>query len=148
MDNRLDLILEKLKAEGLKITYPRTEIIRLFLETNDHLKPEDLVEMVKDKNISVPTVYRNLDVLKQHRIIKEISLHDARYYELIMYSGNRLHVHLKCRTCDALIEYKDDELMLSMLKDQHYVEQTFGALVDDITVLMNGICPKCREQDA
>ncbi len=80
-------IIKQLRENGYKITPQRHEILNAFLDHSSKppLSTEEVFVKVKEKyeNISLDTVYRNLGVLQNLKIINRVNYHDVKSrYEL------------------------------------------------------------------
>jgi len=133
-----------MKNSGYRFTRAREMVVKLFVDTEDHLKPEEVHRLLRDKEISLPTVYRNIDILKKMGIIKEISIGTERVYELNVFNKKKLHMHFKCNVCEKIKEYSNKEIFKEMIRQRDYLENSFGDDIEDITVVMTGICKECK----
>ncbi|SMP38678.1 Fur family transcriptional regulator [Anoxynatronum buryatiense] len=146
MDKKVAEIIQMIKSEGYRITKTREIIIRLFLETDRHLIPEEVYEQIKGKGISLPTVYRTIDILLKMGIIKELAIHHDRYYELYLFSQKKMHIHFKCNRCGTIREYSDHQVFRDMVEQRDYIEKKYQDVIEDITIMMTGICQRCRKE--
>ena len=143
MDKKVLEIQALLVSKGYKFTRSRKAMTALFVSTSDHLKPEDIHKLTKDQGVSLPTVYRNLDLMVRLGIIKEIEIHHDRFYELDLYSRKKLHMHFHCRVCGQIKEYSNPEIFKSMIEQRDYLESVFEDDIDDISIVMTGTCSDC-----
>src|ERR1700728_4037561 len=74
-----EILHRHLKRVGLKQTAQRDTILRLFLETRDHLSTDELHRLVqkKDAGIGYTTVYRTLKLLSECGLASEVAFHDG-----------------------------------------------------------------------
>ncbi|WZL82979.1 Fur family transcriptional regulator [Vallitaleaceae bacterium 9-2] len=147
MENKISEIEKILQEHNYNLTKPRTKMIELFLKTSEHLCPEEIFNKLKSESISLPTVYRNIAIFKQLRIIKEININNENVYELNMFSEKRLHMHFHCKKCDQIIEYNNREIFNQMIKQQRYIEKQFGDVIENYSVVFDGICHSCYKQE-
>ncbi len=147
MDTKIKEIEKILQEHEYKLTKPRIRMIELFLETSDHLCPEEIYNKIKHESISLPTVYRNILVFKNLGIIKETNINNENVYELNVFSEKRLHMHFHCKRCGQIIEYNNREIFNHMIKQQEYIEAQFGDIVENYSVVFDGICHSCRKQE-
>jgi Fur family transcriptional regulator, ferric uptake regulator len=145
MESKLEIIEKILKDKNINMTKQRKEIINIFLTSDKHLKPEDVYEIVKQKEISLATVYRAIEIFKRIGIIKGITIGKDTYYELKMFSEKCMHIHFKCEECNEIYDYDKVEIALDLIKLRNGVEKDFGVQVNDLMIIMNGLCQKCRE---
>lgn len=146
LKNKIVEIERMLSSAGYRLTMPRKLVVRTFVETQRHLRPEDLYQLLRRQGVSRPSVYRNIDTLKKIGIIKEITINHERYYELSMFSGKKLHLHFQCRVCGKIKEYTDEHLVLDLIKQREYIEKTHEDDIEDTTIIMKGICKTCKEE--
>jgi Fe2+ or Zn2+ uptake regulation protein len=145
MEQKVSEIQALMISKGYKFTRSRKIMTKLFVTTRDHLKPEDVYRLTKDQNISLPTVYRNLDLMLRLGVIKEIAIHHERFYELDLYSRKKLHIHFQCSRCGQIKEYSNPEVFRSMIEQRDYLESFYGDDIDDITIVMTGMCSDCKQ---
>ncbi|MBM7560799.1 Fur family transcriptional regulator [Fusibacter tunisiensis] len=134
-----------LKSRGYKLTESRKKMVELFVKTDVHLKPDDAYQILRKEGVSLPTVYRNIDMLREMGIIKEITLENDRYYELDLFSGKKMHIHFKCHKCGIIKEYDSSEVKRMMLEQRDFLEKTYGDYIEDVSIVMQGICETCRQ---
>lgn len=146
VEEKVDEIKSFLKKKGYKNTVPREVVIRVFAEVQDHLKPEEVHQRVKGEGVSLPTVYRCVDLLKKMDVIKEINIKDGRFYELHMFSRKKLHIHFQCTQCQKIKEYDDRYIFKEILRQKEYIEETYQDIIDDITIVTKGTCKECGEK--
>jgi Fe2+ or Zn2+ uptake regulation protein len=145
---KLNIIKNILKENDLKITRPRIEISKLFLTNDCHLDAEGIYNFVKSKRISLPTVYRTLDVLYKNDIIKKVSIDNIKAYELNLFNEKNYHVHFKCKICKKLFEYDDIELKDNIEFQLSFVESKYHVKADNVSIIMDGLCEECRRKNA
>lgn len=138
-------IEELLKSNGYKLTHPREVIVRLFVQTSEHLRPEDIYNKVRNEDVSIPTVYRSIEIFKKIGIIKEVVINNERYYELSIFSQKKFHIHFQCSVCGKIKEYNDRRIFKDMLKQRDYIEETYKDDIEDVAVVMNGVCSSCKK---
>lgn len=144
--SRLIEIEKILKEKNYKLTFSRREIIKCFLDKENHLRAEDIYNFVKQDGISLPTVYRNIEVLKENNIISEISINGDRFFELKMFSKKRVHFHLKCKECKKIIEFQDTDLVVNLIDIKNEVEKRYNNNIDNIYIVFEGTCNDCGEK--
>ena len=79
------------------------EVLNTVLNSNNHPDAKEIYELVKLKipNVSLGTVYRNLNTLAKEGLIRKIELDDGndRFDKTLC-----LHNHLKCTKCGKVID--------------------------------------------
>ncbi len=97
-----------LKQHGLKKSVQRERILEIFLEIENHLTAEELLEHVKKKypEIGYSTVYRSLNLMVKAGLARVVDIGDgsARFEHAFRHGE---HDHLICERCGKLIEFKD-----------------------------------------
>lgn len=144
-DEIISRIEQLILTKGYKATHSRRVIIRLFVESREHLKPEQIYGLTREQGISLPTIYRSIDILKKLNVIKEIVLHNDRYYELDMYSQKKLHIHFQCNICGQIKEYSDQHIFNELVGQRDYIEKVFDDEIEDIMIVMAGVCKDCKK---
>lgn len=144
MDNKKKRILNLLESKNVKLTIQRKEILSVFMNSNIHLKPEDVYDIVKNKGIGLATVYRTIEILKKNDIIQEITIENTRYYELKMFGEKCMHIHFKCDICGTVFDCDNIKLGLKMIALRDLTENLCDVEVSDMTITMNGICNNCK----
>jgi len=145
-EKKISEIEELLKSKGYKLTHPREVIVRLFVQTSEHLKPEDIYNEVRHEDVSLPTVYRSIEILKNIGVIKEVVINSERYYELSIFSQKKFHIHFQCSICGKIKEYNDKRIFKDMLLQRDYIEETYNDVIEDVTVVMKGVCSSCKKE--
>ena len=117
-----DLILESLKQNPC---HPTAEQIFALVRQKDH-------------NISLATVYRNLNQLADNGIIRKLDYIDnvARFDHTLA-----KHYHFICTSCSHVIDI-DSNIIPSF--SQQITDQTSLA-VESVDIFLKGICPNCQK---
>ena len=119
------------------------EMIYAFLKTRkDHPTADVVYENVRIErpNISLGTVYRNLNLLEETgQIIRIQTGIGGDRFDAV----TRMHPHLICTECGGVSDLdcqidKETELLRQAL-------QTSGAQIQDVQIRAWGICGRCRE---
>lgn len=145
MKDILSLVERVLKKNGYKLTKQRINILEVLYQNNTHISAEELHEKLKHENIGFATIYRNLKILTELGVIKEISLNNMSYYEPKLYGRKSLHIHFKCRKCNNVIDVDDQKLIVEYLKLNRVLEEKSGFIIEDADILFKGICQECMQ---
>ena len=135
-----NLIVNKLKARGLKITPQRRAIIEAFAENAlAHPSASTIYEVARKKRagISLSTIYYTLNEFSKKGIINilEFEKIDNRY------EGNtEVHIHLVCKRCQNIID------IFPRLFNPNDMVKNVDFLVTDTRFEYYGYCAKCRER--
>lgn len=129
--------MDILTEHGLKSTKTRKEILEL-LETNSLLSAEQIYEKLKNSNIKISSIYRNLSTfLEENMIIKSVGLDNISYYQL----NTSHHKHqLKCTNCNKTIII--EECPLHEIEAQ--LEKSTGFKIMSHSFEFSGLCKDCQ----
>lgn len=148
MKNKCDDFYNRLKEHGYKLTTQRKIVLQTMLEhEEEHLTVEEIYHYIKDDHpeIGLATVYRNILILNEMKIVEKVSLDDGlTRYELTNDDEEHRHHHLICDVCGKIIEVKED-LMGNI--ENSFLE-TYGFLVHDHQAKFFGICKECQKKDS
>ena len=108
---KIELLVEALKKEGLRFTEQRKFIWDEITSSNDHREAEDIFLSLRKKNINVSraTVYRTIDVLVKNNLVRKLDIGDApsKYENKI---DSHHHDHMICLETGDIIEFYNEEL--------------------------------------
>lgn len=120
----------------------REEILEVIKNTRIHPTAEQIYEMVSkiDEKISKSTVYRNITILVENKIIEKITM--AVGPDRFDYF-HKPHHHAVCEFCGNVFDFDyvfETEKIANSIQEQTGVETK----VDSITI--HGICEKCKSK--
>ena len=98
-----------------------------------HLTVEQIKELLEKENVSVATIYRNLNILSLEGKIKKIYSDDLVLYETIKDE----HYHFECTKCKKVIDI--DPKFVNIKIDHSIANATRK------TLFLYGICPNCQK---
>ncbi len=108
---KIELLIEALKKEGLRFTEQRKSIWDEITSSDDHREAEDIFLSLRKKNINVSraTVYRTIDVLVKNNLVRKLDIGDApsKYENKI---DSHHHDHMICLETGDIIEFYNEEL--------------------------------------
>ena len=108
---KIKLLIEALKKEGLRFTEQRKSIWDEITSSDDHREAEDIFLSLRKKNINVSraTVYRTIDVLVKNNLVRKLDIGDApsKYENKI---DSHHHDHMICLETGDIIEFYNEEL--------------------------------------
>jgi Fur family ferric uptake transcriptional regulator len=106
-----------MKAEGLRCTQERLNVIREIYRSNTHLDADEIFVRLRKKGVAISraTVYHTLDLLFRFKLVTKIDLgHKHTHYEKSWGVAN--HLHIICLKCGQVSEATSSELALVMEK--------------------------------
>jgi len=130
--------------KGLKNTKQRSEILNLFLASDQHLSVEELYLrlLAKNSKIGYVTVYRTLKLFVEAGIANEISFADGyTRYEHVLETEH--HDHLVCTNCGAVTEFKN----AAIEKLQNEVASKHKFIIKSHKLELYGLCEKCKSKN-
>ena len=129
-----------LKKHNLKVTPQRLDIVKLFKE-NGHLTVDQLFKKLQciHKNISLATIYKNINCFLNADLLLEVSLNNQKiYYELI----KDKHSHLFCKKCLTL-----QDLIIPTNSLQKELSNISKFNIDMVDITFYGLCDKCQKNN-
>lgn len=133
MKKRPDLI-EELKSRGVRLTPQRAIILQAIQNLQGHMTAEDIFNKIQaiTPYISLATVYRTLDLLKELGLIIESHMGTGTAYYALRSHGP--HHHAVCRATKQTIELPSD--FFEPIVDRLRTEYDF--VVDDNHIVIFG----------
>ncbi len=131
-----------LKKNKLKFTIQREVILKTLYDSDEHLTPEALHQLIQKKypdlKAGIATVYRTLSLLEDSNVVTSLSFGaQGKKYEL---GAKEHHDHLICTECGEITEFVDEEIE----KRQHAITDDLGFKMLDHSMQIYGICKKCQ----
>jgi Fe2+ or Zn2+ uptake regulation protein len=135
-----DEALEVLRAEGKRITAQRALILEVIRKSHGHLDADQIYRRArtKDPRISLSTVYRNLNMLKDLGLVSELHLDEEHHHYEIREDTE--HYHLICSGCDRVIEFQSP-LVARLFSE---VQKNHGFHIERAHIDLVGLCRDCR----
>jgi len=132
-----------LQGRGKRITRQRRIIVEMVFSHHDHFDADELIdhlkELIAQRKVSRPTVYRTLSELVEAGMLRKMVLGGRSVYEHEY--GYPSHDHLYCQVCNKLIEFQSREL--EQIRDT--VAQKHDFRVNGHRMFIIGICSGCRQ---
>ena len=132
-----------LRRAGKRITPQRVLILKVIRESGGHLDADEIYRLAKQKapRLSLSTVYRTINVLKEAGVIEELHLgEEHHHYEL---RGEKGHHHLICQDCGKVVEFEcpfSEQLMRDL-------GEKYGFEIAAIHLDLVGHCAECRRKE-
>lgn len=143
---RRDAVRDVLRDHGLRYSRPRGAIVDYFAEADRHVSAEDLYLALKDRgeNLSLSTVYLNLNVLSGAGVLREFQGAEGQK----LYDSNvDPHYHLICKETGAVLDVPAPTIggvpLGRFLKEK--IEEATGWEVDEPQVHLRGRSPSGPE---
>jgi Fe2+ or Zn2+ uptake regulation protein len=143
--DKFSLIRKLIEKNGFKFTKQRKLILEQFFLADRHLSVEEIYQRLKENNIGLATVYRNVKIFNGIGIVKGIVVDGVSYYELKIYSKKPLHIHFQCVKCNDIIDIDERKVALEYLKVNKAIEDMNDLDIYDVNIMLIGLCKRCRE---
>jgi Fur family ferric uptake transcriptional regulator len=143
MGGEIDLFRSFISKKGLRNTPEREEIISEIFSNHDHFDVDNLYLRLRRKGskISKASIYRNIPLIMECGLIKDVWLEDGHmHYEHIY--GHRHHCHMRCLGCGKVIEFI--EKSLDKMKNRLSEENDFQII--DHRFDITGYCSECKKE--
>ena len=137
-NQRLPKLRELLAKHNLRVSHQRLLILDYLIMHPTHPTADKIYKDLKkvDPVISQATVYNTLNLLVEHKLVKELDFNmSSKRYEF----KKTNHGHFICESC-GLIEDLD-------VDDLEYPEELSDYEIDNVEVIYRGICPVCLHKD-
>jgi Fur family peroxide stress response transcriptional regulator len=127
------------EAEVNRNTRQKEVIIKILKGTNCHPDADWIYRQVRKEipHISLGTVYRNLKMLNQSGLIREVGVRGETNH----FDGNtEPHYHFRCRECGRIFDL-DAEIDKALEKR---VADRTGFKITEHHLEFGGLCPDCQ----
>ena len=131
-----------LKKNGEKFTIQREIILETLYNSDEHLTPEALHQLIQKEHpelkTGIATIYRTLSRLEESDIVTSLSFGaQGKKYEL---GAKDHHDHMICTECGNITEFVDDEIE----KRQELIAKKFDFKISDHSMQIYGLCKNCQ----
>ena len=137
----MDNLAEKLRSHRLKVTPQRLAILTVLTQTTKHPDAENIYQTLRETHpsISLATVYKTLDTLKNAGLILELNAgEDSFRYD----ANTQPHVHLVCAKCRQVFDATETEsASFRTFLDDFSSKMAFET--DYALLLLFGQCTQC-----
>jgi Fur family ferric uptake transcriptional regulator len=131
-----------LRQRGYKLTPQRRAVLKIIMESRNHLTPEAIYQRVKEEypGIGLTTIYRTLNILSDSGFICEVhTAGSCRSY--LVRRPLEHHHHLICSECNKVVEFTDCDLS----DIERKLSQGTGFKIEEHLLEFVGICPDCQK---
>ncbi len=140
---RFEVIIQKLRDNGHKITPQRMAIVEILAKSEGHPSVENIHDRIKKDfpTMSLATVYRNILLIKSLGEVLELGFPDGSN----RYDGNKPipHPHVICVKCKKIVDA--DLESLDEMKKEVALETNFKILNHRLDFF--GICGNCMGKE-
>lgn len=131
-----------LRAGGKRVTSQRALLLRIMQGSGGHLDADEIYRQARehDPRISLSTVYRTLNLLKELDLVEELHFDEEHHhYEM---AAEKAHYHLVCMGCGRVVEFQSplvNELWAEL-------EREHGVALERLQIDALGRCQKCQRR--
>lgn len=122
------------------MTKQQKAVYDIVTQSQEHLTADQVYLLSKQRvaNISIGTVYRNLNQLAKDRKVRRVCIPNSPdYYDCNIFA----HDHLICEHCGAIKDFKIPEL-------KRFIECQINMPVLSFDLNVRYICPECQAKEA
>jgi Fe2+ or Zn2+ uptake regulation protein len=125
-----------LEQSNLKMTPQRLAILK-EIDKRGHASIEEIYEDIKEmfESISLATIYKNINSMKEKNIISEICLHQKPKYEIT----KEPHAHFVCKKCGYVEDVPFSDIINSEIEKRYPDSQK--------ELYIYGVCKRCKNGD-
>lgn len=100
---------------------------------------DEIYEVVKKKltRISKATVYKNLKLLTEQDLIREVDLKGVSRFEY----NTKSHHHMICKKCSKIIDFESEKLIKY---SYNIIKNVKDFKIDNTSTNFYGYCNKCK----
>jgi Fur family transcriptional regulator, ferric uptake regulator len=135
----------ELGARRIRLTRQRRVVLQVMEGAPQHLDAGEILALAQkiDADITRVTVYRTLELLKNHGLIDELDLLHLRGHRHFYEShGPRDHIHVACIRCGKVREFESE--MYEDLKKQ--IARDCDLEITITRTEVGGLCGDCRKR--
>jgi Fur family ferric uptake transcriptional regulator len=135
---RFEECVRLVKGAGLRLTDPRSEVLKALSKTEKPLSTDELFDLVVSKSVDKVTVYRNLLTLEDTGVLRRQDFGDGiRRYEIA--NASHHHHYVVCRGCGVAEPFDDCSFIESTKK--HLEKKGFRDVQHTLGV--TALCKAC-----
>ncbi len=130
-----------LRGEGKRVTAQRSLVLEILESSDSHLDADEIYLRAKqrDPRVSLSTVYRTLNVLKEMGLVESRYFARGHQREVFETSATPEHFHFTCVGCGKIIEFETPyvERLRQQLRAELGIEFSHSCLC------FEGYCADC-----
>ena len=134
--------VEYIRTRGMRVTPERMALLEEVYRQHGHIDAEEILDGLRASGakVSRATVYRNLDLLVECRLVQRQRLGRNRFLYEHVHAGQQ-HDHLACRRCGRVVEFVSPSIQ-AMLNE---ICRAHGFSREDRQLQIFGLCEGCVE---
>lgn len=126
---------------GKRYSKQRELIYQAVCNSDEHPTADMVYQWLKpaNPNLSLGTVYRNLNLLAEEGILVRMPFPVERYD-----ANTQPHTHFRCKQCGGVFDFPMDE---KSSLDQTVHDTVSGFQIEGYELIFSGLCPDCCENE-
>lgn len=141
----MEVLIQNLKDNNLKVTPQRLIIYKYLANNFIHPSAETIYNGIRKDNptISLATVYKTLNSLKDANLIQEINVgEDSFRYDVQIVP----HSHIICTECHEIVDYfPNEEFKNISASSKDIIEKESGFKINYQQMYFYGTCSNCKK---
>lgn len=134
---KAEVVIDLLKAKGLRVTPQRYAVYAYLLDRGDHPTVEQIMaHLNQDFPVSSQaTIYATLQTLRQVGLVREVLLEEG----VCRYDANmKPHHHFRCRLCGKI-----EDIPFDAFPKLDFARLRPGLQAERYEIIVEGVCDRC-----
>ncbi|WP_082360908.1 peroxide-responsive transcriptional repressor PerR [Bacillus sp. FJAT-28004] len=143
MGASVNLALEQLKMNGVRMTPQRHAILSYLMDSMSHPTADEIYKALSPiyPSMSVATIYNNLRLFVEAGLVRELTYgDDSSRFD----SDLSDHYHAICKTCGSIVDFNYPPL----LEVERTASRVTGFVVEGHRMEIYGVCSSCNTKSA
>ncbi|KRE32707.1 peroxide-responsive transcriptional repressor PerR [Paenibacillus sp. Soil522] len=143
MGASVNLALEQLKMNGVRMTPQRHAILSYLMDSMSHPTADEIYKALSPvyPSMSVATIYNNLRLFVEAGLVRELTYgDDSSRFD----SDLSDHYHAICKNCGSIVDFDYPPL----LEVERVASRVTGFVVEGHRMEIYGICSTCNTKSA
>lgn len=140
-EERVEEVLQNLRAKGIRITDTRRAVLSYLVASHEHPSAEKIYRdlLPQFPSMSLATVYNNLKVLIEEGFVSEIKVRNdtTTYFDFMGHD----HLNLICESCGKI-----DDIDIEVPDVRAEAREKSGYVITKCQTTVYGLCPECQKQ--
>jgi Fur family peroxide stress response transcriptional regulator len=139
----VNLALEQLKMNGVRMTPQRHAILSYLMDSMSHPTADEIYKALSPiyPSMSVATIYNNLRLFVEAGLVRELTYgDDSSRFD----SDLSDHYHAICKTCGSIVDFNYPPL----LEVERTASRVTGFVVEGHRMEIYGVCSSCNTKSA
>jgi len=143
MGASVNLALEQLKMNGVRMTPQRHAILSYLMDSMSHPTADEIYKALSPvyPSMSVATIYNNLRLFVEAGLVRELTYgDDSSRFD----SDLSDHYHAICKNCGSIVDFNYPPL----LEVERTASRVTGFVVEGHRMEIYGVCSTCNTKSA